>query len=261
MAPPPPWASRSAATRLSVSEPAKEKGGKKGITGRKKGGPLISLLQLINISDPLSGPFIGCPSSWIIFRRRAMGITAFKTQPTSPMVRAFLGRTIGKAGKAPKYVVCDRGKQFDCQGFRDWCRRKGIKRPRYGAIGRHGSIAVVERHILTLKTLLSCLLLVPYRHESFQRELTAIADWHNAFRPHTWLGGKTPDEVYYDRYPANRSPRFEPRAHWPRARRVPDLGHWYGAGPASGWNLKSPTTPDTSTCPSSPFSTGLKQHN
>jgi len=33
-------------------------------------------------------------------------------------------------------------------------RRKGIKPPRYGAVGKHGSLAVIERLILTLKVLL-----------------------------------------------------------------------------------------------------------
>ena len=100
------------------------------------------------------------------FSRRVMGVAVFAKQPTSVAVRAFLGRTIAKAGTAPKYIVCDRGPQFDCQGFRDWCRRSGIKSPRYGAIGQHGSIAVVERFILTMKCLLAGLPLVPYRRES-----------------------------------------------------------------------------------------------
>jgi hypothetical protein len=112
--------------------------------------------------------------------------------------------------------VCDRGPQFDCPGFRRWCRRKGIKRPRYGAVGKHGSIAVVERFILTLKQLLSCLLLVPYRREGFQREVDAAVFWYNRHRPHTRLDGKTPDEVYRGEYPANRRTRYEPRARWPR---------------------------------------------
>jgi len=150
------------------------------------------------------------------FSRRVMGVTAFKNQPTCEAVCGFLGRTIAKARKAPKYIVCDRGGQFDCDGFRKWCKRKGINRPRYGAIGQHGSIAVVERFILTIKYLLSCLLLVPYRRDAFQRELTAIADWYNQHRAHTTLGGRTPNEVYHDRFPTNRSPRFEPRDRWPR---------------------------------------------
>ena len=145
-----------------------------------------------------------------------MGVTAFNSQPSCEAVCAFLGRTIAKVKKGPKYIVCDRGGQFDCPGFRTWCRRKGIKPPRYGAIGKSGSIAVVERVILTIKCLLSCLLLVPYRREAFLRELTEIVAWYNGSRPHTWLGGKTPNEVYFAKFPANRRPRFEPRSRWPR---------------------------------------------
>jgi len=117
---------------------------------------------------------------------------------------------------AQRMAEPSQGRQFDCKGFRDWCRRRGIQPPRYGAIGRHGSIAVVERFILTMKCLLGCLALVPYARDGFQRELAAIVEWYNCHRPHTWLGGRTPDEVYFGRYPANRRPRFEPRARWPR---------------------------------------------
>jgi hypothetical protein len=145
-----------------------------------------------------------------------MGTAAFARQPNSEAVRGFLGRTIAKAKSTPKYIVCDRGGQFDCDGFRAWCRRKGIKPPRYGAIGQHGSIAVVERFILTMKSLLACLVVVPLRRDAFQQELQAIEQWYNGHRPHTWLGGRTPDEVYHGTYPANRRPRYEPRARWPR---------------------------------------------
>lgn len=145
-----------------------------------------------------------------------MGVTAFRSQPTSEAVRAFLGRTIAKAKKAPRHIVCDRGKQFDCPGFRKWCRKRGIKRPRYGAVGNSGSIAVVERVILTTKTLLSRLLLVPYRREAFLRELTLAADWYNTHRAHSSLRGRTPTEVYDGKFPANRRPRFEPRDRWQR---------------------------------------------
>ena len=41
-------------------------------------------------------------------------------------------------------------------------------------------------------------------------------NWYNTERPHTFLNGATPDERYFGRRPANRSPRFEPRARWPR---------------------------------------------
>jgi hypothetical protein len=89
----------------------------------------------------------------------------------------LLGEGLGV--RVPKYVVCDRGPQFDCDGFRKWCKHKGIKKPRYGAIGKKGSIAVVERVILTIKCLLRCLPLVPYRREAFLKELHDAVEWYN----------------------------------------------------------------------------------
>ncbi|MBX3413911.1 MAG: DDE-type integrase/transposase/recombinase [Pirellulales bacterium] len=148
--------------------------------------------------------------------RRALGVSTFYNQPSAEAVCAILGRTVSRVGTAPKYVICDRGMQFDCRGFRRWCRRNKI-RPRYGAVGQHGSIAVVERFIRTFKE--SCprrLLLVPLVREMFQREVRFFIEWYNAHRPHVALGGRTPDEVYYRRFPAHRRPRFEPRTRWPR---------------------------------------------
>ena len=49
-----------------------------------------------------------------------------------------------------------------------------------------------------------------------RRELDLLIDWYNQHRPHMTLGGKTPDEVYFHRFPANRRPRIEPRLAWPR---------------------------------------------
>ena len=150
------------------------------------------------------------------YSRRVMGVGTFEQQPTSLAVRAFLGRTMATVKAPPKHIVCDRGVQFDCEPFRKWCKRKGIKKPRYGAVGKKVSIAVVERVILTLKTILGCLFLIPYRRDKFREELLAAIQWYNSHRVHTTLGGRTPDEVYYRKFPTNRKPRHEPRAAWPR---------------------------------------------
>lgn len=99
--------------------------------------------------------------------------------------------------------------------IRRWCRRRSIG-VRYGAVGRHGSIAIVERFIRTLKESCTRRLLVPLKQETFQRELNLFADWFNEFRPHAGLNGRTPNEVYFARFPATRHPRYEPRPRWPR---------------------------------------------
>jgi len=149
------------------------------------------------------------------FSRRAMGFSVFPKRPTSLMVRSFLGRTIAQASATPKYVVCDKDSIFWCAGFKDWCRRKRIH-PRYGAVGQHGSIALIERFIRTMKDECTRRILVPQRRTNFRRELNHFFAWYNAHRPHTALAGRTPNEVYLRLRPANRRPRIEPRKRWPR---------------------------------------------
>ena len=65
---------------------------------------------------------------------------------------------------------------------------------------------------------------LPYRGRSdlrqprwFWRPAEApYVDWYNADRPHSWLAGRAPDEIYHGSFPACRRPRFEPRTRWPR---------------------------------------------
>jgi putative transposase len=59
-------------------------------------------------------------------------------------------------------------------------------------------------------------LLVPYQRTALRRELALYVGWYNGQRPHDALDGATPDEIYFDRMPACRKPRFEPRRSWPR---------------------------------------------
>jgi transposase InsO family protein len=148
--------------------------------------------------------------------RRALASTVFKKQPTAEQVRGFLGRAIAAVGAAPKYLVTDGGVQFTCAAFKPWCLRHGI-RHRRGAVGKSGSIAVVERFILTLKSNCTRILpVVPMARQLFQHELQLFQTWYNSHRPHSTLDGAPPDEVYFGRKRACHLPRFEPRLHWPR---------------------------------------------
>jgi hypothetical protein len=86
-------------------------------------------------------------------------------------------------------------------------------------VGQHGSIAVVERFIQTVKNECTRRLLVSLRVKTFRHELSWFIVWYNQHRPHSTLGGRTPEEVYFQQRPTNRRPRFEPRALWPRSAR------------------------------------------
>jgi hypothetical protein len=147
--------------------------------------------------------------------RHVMGIAVFRRPPDSTAVRTFLGRAMTAAGTAPKYLISDKGSQFwPSKGYQRWCRRRGIK-PRFGAVGEHGSIAVIERLIRTMKAGIRQIV-VPLRREAMRRELLSLVEWCNQLRPHMTLKGRTPNEVYFGTFPANRRPRSEPRQHWPR---------------------------------------------
>jgi Integrase core domain len=133
-------------------------------------------------------------------------------------VRAFLGRAISAAGATPKYFISDKGSAFwPSKGYRRWCRQRGIK-PRFGAVGQHGSIAVIERLIRRVKEGLRQIV-VPLQHAAMRREMLSLVDWYNEHRPHTTLQGRTPDEVYFRRFTANRRLRIEPGPDWPRGSR------------------------------------------
>ena len=86
----------------------------------------------------------------------------------------------------------------------------------YAAPTDYGSIAAIERLIQTVKRALRLLPLVPLRREAFREEIGLALDWYNEHRPHSGLGGRTPNEVYFHRRPAHREPRFETRSRWPR---------------------------------------------
>ncbi|MCH8880216.1 MAG: DDE-type integrase/transposase/recombinase [Planctomycetes bacterium] len=149
------------------------------------------------------------------FSRRAIGFAVFPKRPSSLAVRTFVGKTAARIHATPKYLICDKDSIFWCMAFKGWCKRKAI-RPRYGAIGKHGSIAVVERLIRTIKDEATRRIVVPQRQAAFRRELTSYLAWYNEHRPHATLHGKTPNEVYFRLRPANQRPRIEPRERWPR---------------------------------------------
>jgi hypothetical protein len=98
---------------------------------------------------------------------------------------------------------------------------RGIK-PRFGAIGKKGSIAVIERFIRSLKDEWLRRILVPFALPRMQAELARYQYWYNEHRPHSTLQGMTPNERLRCEEAASRI-RFEPRVKVPLARGAPPM--------------------------------------
>jgi len=56
------------------------------------------------------------------------------------------------------------------RSFRRWCRRQRI-RPRFGAVGEYGSLAVIERFMRSLKAECTRRLLVPLQLDAMREEI------------------------------------------------------------------------------------------
>lgn len=101
---------------------------------------------------------------------------------------------------APKHIISDQAPVFTSDAFAELLRQWNIK-PRFGAVGKSGSIAVTERVIKTLKYewLKRVPLIKGFDH--LVPLCTEFESWHNAWRPHMPLEGLRPDDFYYDRKP------------------------------------------------------------
>jgi hypothetical protein len=79
-------------------------------------------------------------------------------------------------------------------------RQWSIK-PRFGAVGKHGSIGVTERVIQTLKyEWLRCVPIIK-GFDYLTLLCTEFESWYNGWRPHMTLEGFRPDDLHYDRKP------------------------------------------------------------
>jgi len=93
-----------------------------------------------------------------------------------------LGRALRKRRIAPNHIITDKDRIFVSRRFKRWCRRRRI-RQRYGAIGKHGSISVVERFIRSLKKECTRQILVPIQIDRMRRELKHYSSWYNEYAP------------------------------------------------------------------------------
>ena len=140
-----------------------------------------------------------------------LGSAVFEDEPTGKQTAEFLDSVVAKVGRAPKYTITDKGSQFHrCGEYQGWCDQHGVK-PRFGKVGKHGSIAVVERFILSLKDECTRRVKVSFNVAQFEDELSAYIAWFNLYRPHMTLDGATPEEKYSGRTPVHQLFRYETR--------------------------------------------------
>jgi len=114
--------------------------------------------------------------------------------PNAGWVTTALESAFARYG-APKHIITDQDRVFTSGAFNELVHHWDVKQ-RFGAVGQHGSIAVTERVIRTLK------------HEWLNRvavirgvdHLSALLDdfavYYSTYRGHTTLGGAPPAVIY-----------------------------------------------------------------
>jgi putative transposase len=135
---------------------------------------------------------------WVVlvvdhFSRSVVANGAFEGQPSASQVCEVLERAMRSARRAPRHLVSDRGPQFRSR-YHAWCRAHGVK-PRFGAVGQHGSIAIIERFIRSMKEECFRPVGVPLTVALVEQELKLWLTWYHRHRPHQGLAGKTPAEM------------------------------------------------------------------
>ncbi|MCK6686050.1 MAG: DDE-type integrase/transposase/recombinase [Thermoanaerobaculia bacterium] len=151
--------------------------------------------------------FSRTPLVWGLFRKNPSGRDIAKL--FNRLCRSF---------RKPRHLVTDQGRCFTSKTFKKSLKRKGT-RQRFGAIGKHGSIALIERFWKTLKAALPPALLPPLTEDDAASKIETALAWYAFFRPHSALAGRTPIEVLHGlprpSRGAVRPPRGQPGAPCP----------------------------------------------
>jgi transposase InsO family protein len=135
------------------------------------------------------------------FSRMPLSARVFSKEASALEIARFVSRTAKRHGR-PGHFVSDQARCFTGEIFRRKLERLGVKQ-RFGAIGKKGSIALMERLWRTLKDTLGLRLLRPLVAEDLAATVELGLLHYSHFRPHQALGGATPAEVYFGRTPSH----------------------------------------------------------
>jgi transposase InsO family protein len=145
-----------------------------------------------------------------VYSRFPLAFLVFSKEPTSEEIAQLVRSASDRFGK-PTHFVTDRGAQFTGSTFAGTLRDLGTKQ-RFGAIGKAGSIAIIERLWRTLKDMLELRIVPPLSVSQLEERVDLGLLYYAAFRPHQGLGGATPAEIYFGLEPAGRNAAPPPRA-------------------------------------------------
>ncbi len=144
-----------------------------------------------------------------VFSRMPLAARVFFAEPSGREVARLFGATARRFGP-PRHSVSDQGAQFTSRAFKRALVRLGV-RHRYGAIGRSGSIAIIERFFRALKTIARLRSKPPLLRGDLERRLSLAFDYYAWLRPHQGLAGATPVEVYRRKKPVHLEALAPPR--------------------------------------------------
>jgi transposase InsO family protein len=143
------------------------------------------------------------------FSRMPLSARVFTKEPSGAEIARFVSGTAKRHGR-PAHLVSDQARCFTGRVFRRALERLGVKQ-RFGAIGKKGSIALIERLWRTLKDTLGLRLVRPLAAEDLMAKIEIGLVHYAHFRPHQALGGATPAEIYFGRGLAHLSAIPSPR--------------------------------------------------
>ncbi len=99
---------------------------------------------------------------------------------------------------SPTWLVSDNDSALRDRLVNTLLRKFGIHRC-YGAVGRTGSIAIIERFWRSMKHEYVRHLFLYRSAPAIETRLRRCAAWFNEERAHQGLGQRTPDDIYFDR--------------------------------------------------------------
>jgi transposase InsO family protein len=145
-----------------------------------------------------------------VYSRFPLAFRAFSKEPTSEQIADLVRGAAVRHGR-PQHFVTDRGSQFTGGPFVQTLHNLRTKQ-RYGAIGRTGSIAIIERLWRTLKEMLELRVVPPLSLSHLEHRVELGLCYYATWRPHQGLRGATPAELYFGQQPAGHDAVPPPRA-------------------------------------------------